>query len=340
MRSEEQLSQQPATSTNQPPTSGNQRVRLLRHHLPIGLASVVVLVLFMTLPAFDRGTSHEGGDGSMGAMPEMSAMAETGSPAPAPSGAGHGDSSEHGGGQVGGASGHDGAQPSPTDHAGAQPGPSDHGGRQGAATDLDESAQSADDRSFVRRFTTATGYVATGLLAVTLLIGPINLFRRKRNPVSSYLRRDVGAWTACFSIVHVFIGFQVHARLADFLTYFLAPDGSPLTNSFGLGNWTGLAATVIVVGLLAISSNFALRKLTAKPWKRLQRLNYALFALVVAHAVFYGALSRATSLFTLLLAMSVVVVFVGQAAGVWLWRRRQSGPKARAALDGTSSYPG
>lgn len=194
--------------------------------------------------------------------------------------------------------------------------------------DPDESVQSTDDRLLVRRFTTATGYVATGLLALTLLIGPVNLVLRRRNPVSSYLRRDVGAWTAIFSLVHVFVGFQVHARLAEFLTYFFASDGSPLTNSFGFGNWTGLAATVIVVGLLAISSNFALRKLTARPWKRLQRLNYALFALVIAHALFYGALSRVTSPFTLVLGLSVAAVFVGQAIGVWQWRRNASRAKA------------
>jgi hypothetical protein len=54
--------------------------------------------------------------------------------------------------------------------------------------------------------------------------------------------------------------------------------------------------------LLRISSDFAPRKLKAVPWKRLQRLNYALFALVIAHAIFYGALLRATSPSTLLLA--------------------------------------
>lgn len=81
-------------------------------------------------------------------------------------------------------------------------------------------------------------------------------------------------------------GLQVHDRLSDFLNYFVAPDGSPLRNSFGLGNWTGLAALVIVAGLLALSSDPALRKLKAKNWKRLQRLNYALFALVIADAFF------------------------------------------------------
>jgi hypothetical protein len=69
---------------------------------------------------------------------------------------------------------------------------------------------------------------------------------------------------------------------------------------------------VIVVGLLAVSNDIALSTLKAKRWKRLQRLNYALFGLVVAHAIFYGALLRITSPSTLLLGYSVILVFLGQ----------------------------
>jgi DMSO/TMAO reductase YedYZ heme-binding membrane subunit len=97
-----------------------------------------------------------------------------------------------------------------------------------------------------------------------------------------------------------------------------------LTNNFGWGNWTGLGATVIVVGLLAISSDAALRKLKARRWKNLQRLNYALFALVLAHAIFYGALLRITSITTILLGIIVSLVFIGQMVGVWLWRQRHA----------------
>jgi sulfoxide reductase heme-binding subunit YedZ len=197
----------------------------------------------------------------------------------------------------------------------------DHGGG-----DTGPSPDEIRSRSVVRQLTVATGYVAVGLLGLTLLIGPANLLLRRRNPVSNYLSRDVGTWAAIGSVVHVIFGLQVHGggRISDFLHYFVASDGSPLTNSFGLGNWTGLAALVIVAGLLALSSDVALRKLKARPWKRLQRLNYALFALVIAHAFFYGALLRMTSPFTLLLGVSVIAVFVGQATGIWLWRRRYS----------------
>lgn len=61
-----------------------------------------------------------------------------------------------------------------------------------------------------------------------------------------------------------------------------------------------MAATVIVVGLLA---------------------------LVVAHAFLYGALLRSTSPHALLLGLTVIAVFAGQAVGVQHWRRRH----ARAA---------
>jgi sulfoxide reductase heme-binding subunit YedZ len=197
---------------------------------------------------------------------------------------------------------------------------------------LSPSPEEVEDRSFWRRLTTGTGYVALALLALTLLIGPANLLLRRRNPVSSYLRRDVGAWTAVFSGAHVIVSLKVHGsgQIRDFLDFFV-PDGTPLTNSFGWGNWTGLAALVIVAGLLALSSDAALRKLKAKNWKRLQRLNYVLFALVIAHAFFYGALLRETSPYAILLGLIVLAVALGQGVGIWLFRRRYSRRTAEPA---------
>jgi len=286
--------------SNQPlGTGGDLRRRFLRHHLPLALASAVVLVLFMSLPPFDA-SAYPHADLFSATFPRERVRG-----GPMDHGEDQAGSMDHGGGHTG-----------PMAHGSGQAGSGGHGGDMGS-------------RSFNQRLSVATGYVALGLLGLTLLIGPANLLLRRRNPVSNYLSRDVGTWAAVGSVVHVIFGLQVHGggRISDFLRYFVAPDGSPLTNSFGLGNWTGLAATVIVVGLLALSSDFALRKLKARPWKRLQRLNYTLFALVIAHAFFYGALLRMTSPYTLLLGLSVIAVFVGQAVGVWLWRRRY----ARAA---------
>jgi sulfoxide reductase heme-binding subunit YedZ len=251
------MSMQPATRLSTRPgaplgTGRGWRHRLLLHHVPLAVASVGVLVMFMGFSPFAN--------------------------------VGHGDVS-----------------------LSFEPG----------------SLQPGSD-AYVSRLTIATGYVGLGLLGLTLLIGPANLLLRRRNPVSSYLRRDLGTWTAIFSAIHVIVGFQVRGGGSPFrfLDFFVA-DGKPLTNSFGLGNWTGLAALVIVVGLLVISTNRSVRELKAERWKSLQRLNYTLFALVVLHAVFYGALLRMTSPFTLLLIFTVISVFVGQTVGIWLYRRRK-----------------
>jgi sulfoxide reductase heme-binding subunit YedZ len=325
---------QPATRSSTQPlggSSGDWRHRFLRFHVTLALASAGVLLLFMTLPLFDVGGVGGHVDLTSGAFPQQRSGSEIGS---MDQGAGQTPPMGHGAGQTG-PTDHGRGQTGPTDHSGGQTPPMGHGAGQTGSMGPDEMQEMRDpqrllgSRSFTQRFTVATGYLATGLLALTLLIGPANLLLRRRNPVSSYLRRDVGTWTAIFSVVHVFFGLQVHDELRNFLNYFVAPDGRVLTNSFGLGNWTGLAATVIVMGLLALSSNFALRKLKAGPWKWLQRLNYALFALVVAHAFFYGALLRRQSPYTLLLLLSVIAVVVGQALGVWLWRRRHAGTTAR-----------
>jgi methionine sulfoxide reductase heme-binding subunit len=309
---------QPATrSSKQPPgqplggSSGDWRHRLLRFHVPLAIASAVVIFLWMSLPLF-QAAGHQG-------PPQAGtpAAAHQGPPQTADQAAGHQGRPQ--------AAGHQ--PPQTADQAAGATSPMNQSGNQ--TSNLD----GIQNRLFMGRFTTATGYVATGLLALTLLIGPANLLLRRRTPVSNYLSRDIGTWAAIVSVIHVIAGFFVHGPPAPLgeriLHYFFAPDGSPLTNIFGLGNWTGLAATVIVVGLLTISSDAALRKLKAKPWKRLQRLNYALFALVILHAIYYGALLRVTSPSTILLGLIVIAVFVGQAVGVWLWRRRRVRTTAR-----------
>lgn len=296
---------QPGTqSSNQPlgqplgGTDGNLHYRFLHFHVPIALVSAIVLFLWMSLPVF-QAAGHQGSPQAAQSTNHQSPHA-AGTPSTMHQGESHQGTPQA-----------DGMTPS-----------MNHTGNQTA------NAEGIQNRLLVARFTTATGYIALGLLGLTLLIGPANLLLHRRAPISSYLARDVGMWAALVSLIHVIAGFFVHGPPAPLIErirfYFFALDGSPLTNSFGWGNWTGLAATVIVVGLLAISSDLALRKLKAKRWKNLQRLNYVLFVLVIAHAIFYGALMRVTSITTLLLDLIVILVFIGQIVGVWLWQRRHT----------------
>jgi len=326
-------SMQPTPSSRQP-LGGTRRYlrrRLLRFHLPLALASALAFIAFMTLPPFDPQAYPQEAMG-----PGIVPQAVSQQPGEAEHGGGQSQDGQHGGEQTSPREHSGEEEASPPNHGrdqgnttdrGASPSQPGHERSQSQIADSEDQTESSDSgrqgRFFISRLTTATGYITTVLLAVTLLIGPANLLFRRRNPVSTYLRRDVGAWTAGFSIVHVIFGLQLHSggSISLMLEYFVV-DSSPLLNSFGLGNWTGLAATVVVTGLLALSNDFALRKLKAKRWKTLQRFNYALFALVVLHAFFYGALLRVTSPYTLLLILTVIAVLVGQAIGIRLWRKR------------------
>ena len=68
----------------------------------------------------------------------------------------------------------------------------------------------------------ATAYASLVLLALSLMIGPRNKLRGRPNPVSGYVRRDIGIWAGVLGIAHVVAGLQVHFRGKMWL-YFLPP---------------------------------------------------------------------------------------------------------------------
>src|SRR5580698_9621319 len=78
-------------------------------------------------------------------------------------------------------------------------------------------------RDVISRLSFATAYPALILIAATLLIGPLNLLRGKRTPVSSDWRRDVGVWAGILSLIHTVIGQDVHLRGRPWLYYIYRP---------------------------------------------------------------------------------------------------------------------
>jgi sulfoxide reductase heme-binding subunit YedZ len=140
-----------------------------------------------------------------------------------------------------------------------------------------------------QRLSLASAYVAVVLLATTLIIGPVNSLRGARQPVSSNFRRDFGIWACVWSIVHTVVGLNVHLR-GRMLEYFFRPGSESLLSRarhdlFGAANYSGLLATLLVVFLALLSNDASLRSLGAERWKRLQKLNYVLFAITILHAV-------------------------------------------------------
>lgn len=182
-----------------------------------------------------------------------------------------------------------------------------------------------DSASPIARLSMASAYASLLLLAATLTIGPWNRLRDRPNPVSSYLRRDIGIWAGVLGIAHVIVGLQVHMD-GKFWLYFLPPDAAyrfPLRiDAFGLTNYAGLAAGLILLMLLSLSNNAALRALGAVRWKRLQRWNYAVAALVVAHGVVYQLLEKRALGFVLLFGVTVTLAFAFQVAAFASARKR------------------
>lgn len=275
--------------SSRPLLTGRLRRRLTRHHLPlIVLTAIAVTVLVFAAP--NRGELRSEDRPSVGSS-QVGSMS-------------------HGPGRPG-------SDPAPVDPAAAsaahQPGQRfDHGSGMGGMP--------SPVGSLTRPLTTATGYIGLVMLAVTLLIGPAQRLMRRATPLSLDLRRDIGVWTAMVSLVHVVLGFQIHEG-GRILSYFLnAETLAPHLNAFSLANYTGLAATGILLILVAISNDAALRRLKARSWKRVQRLSFAAFALVVVHSILYGALGSRATLYSVLLVVSVAVVVLFRIGSTWAAR--------------------
>jgi sulfoxide reductase heme-binding subunit YedZ len=164
----------------------------------------------------------------------------------------------------------------------------------------------------------STAYPALFLLLLTLAIGPFNILTRRRNPVSSDLRRDIGIWAGILSLFHSIVGQNVHLRGRPWLYYVYQRNQHhtfPIRHDlFGFGNYTGLIATLIVLALLATSNDYFLRRLGTPKWKSLQRWNYAVYALTAAHAIAYLKIEHQKRPFVLSITIGLAITFAIQAA--------------------------
>lgn len=195
-------------------------------------------------------------------------------------------------------------------------------------------ATKADDAIFI--WSMATGYAGLALLCATLMTGPLNVVRGRRNALSTDVRRDIGIWAALVGLAHVLVGIQVHFRGQWWMYFVREVEGTgafaPRSDLFGFSNYTGLGATAILVLLLALSNDVSLRRLKVRRWKSLQRWNYGLMALVVLHGAAYQIIEKRQPGFVALLALLVVATVGAQAAG---FRRRRLRSELPPGVQGT-----
>lgn len=169
-----------------------------------------------------------------------------------------------------------------------------------------------------------TGYVSIILLAVTLMIGPLNIYAKQLNPVSTDLRRDVGIWCGISGLTHVVIGIQVH--MGNIMLYFFkavhGENSYKLRDDlFGLSNYTGLIAGLLLLILLILSNDISLKWLKAKRWKSIQRWNYFLFLFVLAHSIMYQIIEKRIAPIIIVFSIIMLLPIIAQGIGISIVKR-------------------
>lgn len=180
------------------------------------------------------------------------------------------------------------------------------------------------DATFARIVTIGLGYLALAQVIVTLLIGPVKLLLKaslKRNPVNIYLRRDLGIWAGINGATHVAFGLQVH-RGGDIVQYYFERIyGGELrllsfTNAFGFSNYTGGLAIILILLLLFISNDLSVELLRGPTWKWIQRANYILAALTIAHTFGYQIEVQRPLIMTVIVIGLTIITIVAQLTGI------------------------
>ena len=160
----------------------------------------------------------------------------------------------------------------------------------------------------------ATAYAGLGLIVTALAIGPLNLVRRRPNPVSIDVRRDVGIWAGLFGIAHTILGLRVHMR-GEIQRYFSVGAPGLRARIFVAANCIGLVAVILLIALVSISNDFALRRFGSEKWKALQRTSYIAIIAVVAHGAMYQVVENRRWPLALIFSLLVVAAATFQWAG-------------------------
>lgn len=170
---------------------------------------------------------------------------------------------------------------------------------------------------FRHRLSMATAYSSLFFLAATLLLGPWNILRRRPNPVSFDLRRDLGIWAGLLAILHTGVGLTVHLRGRMWMYFFKQRHPWKLqTGQFGWANDIGLLSALLFLTLIVISNDISLRSFGLKRWKSLQRWTYVAVGLAIAHGILFQLVEKRHLPWVLLFAALAVAMLVVQLAGV------------------------
>ena len=182
------------------------------------------------------------------------------------------------------------------------------------------------NRDIITFITGASGYISLMLITASLITGPLNLMFNRKNPVSTYFRRDIGITGGILAVIHSIAGLFVHLRGNNW-QYFLNKTEAGYSirlDDFGLANYTGLISGLIVIILLMTSNDFSLRKFNSNTWKNIQRFSYLAFIFALIHSVYYKIVQTNLSLIWYFYLPLFFMVLIFQLIGVRIKSRQLS----------------
>ena len=185
----------------------------------------------------------------------------------------------------------------------------------------------ASSATTLDQLSVTTAYICVLLMATALLIGPSRVLRSGApNPVNIYMRRDIGIWAALSGLAHLILG-TVQSMNAAYISQYVeinnaVPSESARLELFLWGSVTAFVVGILLLLLLSLSSDAALRVLGTRWWKRLQRFAYLAFVLTVFHGLMFQVLEGRSISLIVLLAMIFIAVLLVQVAGFMAGRRQ------------------
>jgi sulfoxide reductase heme-binding subunit YedZ len=179
-------------------------------------------------------------------------------------------------------------------------------------------------QAFFETISVGAGYIGLLLIFASLVIGPLNMLKVRKNPVNINLRRDVGIWAGITSLAHVVFAAALELSWGDsLLGFFFYKNGAPKFNLFGISDMFGLVAALVVLFLMVLSNNYFLKKLKGKNWKKMQRFNYLLFGVALLHTLLQQVNNeRGITMIVGVIALALGVM-VAQAIGFVIYRKRE-----------------
>jgi len=175
------------------------------------------------------------------------------------------------------------------------------------------------------RLSIVSAYICLLLLGAALLIGPVNVLRTGRLPGNSYVRRDTGIWAAMTGLLHFYLA-NVLSMTYEYLGIYvenpvLPPSSAVRSSLYTWGTIFGYVIAVLFIVLLVLSSDWMMRKVGMKWWKRIQRVSYLGFILTCIHAFAFQVLETRSLFWVLVVLVITMIIIAGQCMGIRAVRR-------------------